>query len=128
MIMNKSIPILAMLIVTFLSAMGLTACNKEGSSTSLAGTTWTATETTHGSVYHYTLTFGKSTFSMQFTAPTGSEGGTETETYTGTYTFDNPVVIMTAVIDGNNTTLNGVRDGNKLTLNSSQVTLTFTKK
>ena len=65
---------------------------------------------------------------MQFTAPGNSVGGTETETYAGTYTYENPVVIMTAMIYGENTIFNGVRDGNKLTLNSSQGSLTFTKK
>ena len=115
-------------LVVFLAATGMTSCGKLDSSASLEGTTWTATESTHGSVYYYTLSFGKSTFSMQFTAPTNSEGGTETETYAGTYTYDDPVVIMTAVIYGENTTFNGVRDGNKLKLNSNQGALTFTKK
>lgn len=52
---------------------------------------------------------------MKFTAPTGSDGGTETVMYAGTYTYDDPVVTLNTEIDGKKTTLNGVRDGNKLT-------------
>ena len=115
-------------LVVFLAATGMTSCGKLDSSASLEGTTWTATESTHGSVYNYTLTFGKSTFSMQFTSPGNSEDGPETETYAGTYIYENPAIIMTAMIYGENTTFNGVRDGDKLTLNSSLGALTFTKK
>jgi len=126
--MKKLISILATVIVVFIASASLVSCSKNNVSSSLDGTTWTASETTHGSTYLYKLTFGKSSFSMQFTAPTDSEGGTETETYSGTYIYDNPVVIMNAVINGENTTFNGVRDGDKLTLNSSLGSMTFTKK
>lgn len=126
--MKKTISILATAIVVFLASVSLISCSKSDASASLEGTTWTATESTHGSVYNYTLTFGKSTFSMQFTSPGNSEDGPETETYAGTYIYENPAVIMTAMIYGENTTFNGVRDGDKLTLNSSLGALTFTKK
>lgn len=126
--MNKAFYILATAVVVFIVSMNLASCSKPDASATLEGTTWTATESTHGSTYFYTLSFGKSTFSMQFTAPTNSEGGTETETYAGTYIYENPAIIMTAMIYGENTTFNGVRDGNKLTLNSGLGTLTFTKK
>ena len=78
--MRRLISILATTIVVFLASTSLTSCNKERASDSLEGTTWTGTETTHGSVYSHTLTFGKRSFSMKFTAPTGSDGGFETET------------------------------------------------
>ena len=126
--MNKAFYILATAVVVFIASMNLASCSKLDASASLEGTTWTATESTHGSVYNYTLTFGKSTFSMQFTSPGNSEDGPETETYAGTYIYENPAVIMTAMIYGENTTFNGVRDGDKLTLNSSLGALTFTKK
>lgn len=126
--MKRIISILTTAITVFIAITGMTSCSKADASASLEGTTWTATESTHGSVYNYTLTFGKSTFSMQFTSPGNSEDGPETETYAGTYIYENPAVIMTAMIYGENTTFNGVRDGNKLTLNSSLGALTFTKK
>lgn len=112
--MRFYLSILATITVFIFAAVSPTSCNKDNAS-SLEGTTWTATQTTHGSTYSYTLTFGKSSFSMKFTAPTGSDGGTETVMYAGTYTYDDPVVTLNTEIDGKKTTLNGVRDGNKLT-------------
>lgn len=126
--MKKIASILAMAIAMFIASAALGSCSKHNDSESLDGTTWTATETTHGSTYSYTLSFGKSTFSMQFTAPTDSEGGKETETYAGTYSYDHPVVIMTANMDGKDITFNGIREGNILKLTSSLGPLTFTKK
>ena len=125
--MNKTLSILATIIVVFLASVSLISCNKDDASSSLEGTTWTATETTHGSVYFYTLTFGKSSFVMKFTAPTGSDGGVETEMYAGTYTYDPPVITLVAEIDGERNTLSGVREGNTITFTGENA-VTFTKK
>lgn len=125
-IMSRILSILATTIVVFLAVANLTSCNKDNSSPSLDGTTWTATQTTHGSTYSYTLSFGKTSFSMKFTAPTGSNGGTETVMYAGTYTYDDPVVTLNTEIDGKKNILNGVRDGNKLTFTGWDAP-TFTK-
>ena len=130
--------LIALLLSIVVMAIGLASCQKSDSSASLEGTTWTATETTpDGSTDYYTLSFGKSTFTMQFTwlseriwrPETDAYDDTyETDAYVGTYIYENPAIIMTIMIDGENTTINGVRDGDKLTLNAGYGSLIFTKK
>lgn len=125
--MNKVISILATTIVVFFISASMASCNKNDPSASLEGTTWTGTENTHGFTYYYTLTFGKSSFSMKFTVPNGSNGGTETETFAGTYTYDPPVVTLVADINGEKTILTGAREGNTITF-TGEHGVTFTKQ
>lgn len=125
--MNKVFSILATTIAVFFVTASMASCIKNDASTSLEGTTWTGTENTHGSIYYYTLTFGENSFSMKFTAPTGSDGGTETETYAGTYTYNPPVVTLVADINGEKTILTGAREGSTITFTGERG-VTFTKQ
>lgn len=125
--MKRIFSFLAIVFVLFIASASITSCNTENASVSLEGTTWTATETTHGSTYSYTLTFGKSSFSLKMIAPTGSDGGTETIMYAGTYTYDAPVVSLSGDFNGEKTTLTGVREGNMITF-TGKIAVTFTQK
>ena len=122
--MKKLITLLT-LVLTVLSIGCLSSCSKSGESgSSLSGTTWTYVDREDGddNIFTFTLRFSKTTFNLTYVG--SYEGEIEKESTSGTYTYDDPVVILTSTVDGRVKTETGIKDGNTLRFTD----MTFTKK
>ena len=112
-------------LIAFIAISFICSCSKSGESgSSLSGTTWTYVdrEDEDENIFTFTLKFSKTNFNLTYVG--SYEGEIEKESASGTYTYDDPVVILTSTVDGRVKTETGIKDGNTLRFTE----MTFTKK
>lgn len=109
--MKKILSILIAAVAITVAFLTTSSCDKL--STSLAGTTWTATQTYDiDEVVSYTLTFAKTDFTLK--ASEGIKSGSVSISFFGTYVYDDPIVTLTMDEDGVEDIMRGVRDKNTI--------------
>lgn len=101
-----------------LTLTSLTVCSCDKLSTSLAGTSWTASQNYgNAETVNYTLSFAKTEFTLK--ASKAENNSSLSFTFFGTYIYDDPIVKLIITIDddgdeGDFETLHGIREGNTI--------------
>lgn len=114
----KKIMFLAIAVI----AMVFSACSKDDENAALDGTVWVSDD---DDSEVFTLTFHKSTFNLVYTYDKEGDGKIdETDEGTGSYTFDDPNVVLE--LDGEKEY--GTVSGNKMTFGSGKDQLIYHKK
>lgn len=124
--MKKVLPSLAVCAMVFIVSTALNSCKKDDGKSSLDGTTWVSRMPEEETSLDYTLAFQKKTYSLSISEESHPSMSIS---ITGTYTYDDPNVELSAVGDGKEQKIRGVRKGNTITFVEEHAdTIVFKKR
>jgi len=115
----------AIIVLMIIFTVVISSCKKDDNSNTnnLAGTTWVCNISSDGRNYIYTMKFTSSTVCTLNMAVEGVA-----ILYTGTYTYEPPMITIELKIDGDTTSISGTINGNSMTLTDDGDTIVFNKQ